>query len=126
MSTEVKSPPDESDKKQKWPPYSMVEPRMRRIYFKFYKETYKSSQIDRKTKELIAIAASLGYQCEGCLEGHIQRALQHGATKEEISESIAITMGVAAASVVDQTDLISEKMGISPFKPPADSRDDSK
>ena len=125
MSTEVKSPPEESDKKQKWPPYSMVEPRMRRIYFKFYKETYKSSQIDRKTKELIAIAASLGYQCEGCLEGHIQKALEHGATKEEISESIAITMGVAAASVVDQTDLISEKMGISPFKLSADSRDDS-
>ncbi len=126
MSTEVKSPPEESDKKQKWPPYSMVEPRMRRIYFKFYKETYKSSQIDRKTKELIAIAASLGYQCEGCLEGHIQKALEHGATKEEISESIAITMGVAAASVVDQTDLISEKLGISPFKPSVDSRDDSK
>ena len=103
MSTEVKSPAEESDKKQKWPSYAMVEPRMRRIYFKFYKETYKSSQIDRKTKELIAIAASLGYQCEGCLEGHIQKALEHGATKEEISESIAITMGVAAASVVDQT-----------------------
>ena len=126
MSTEVKAPPEESEKKQKWPPYSMVEPRMRRIYFKFYKETYKSSQIDRKTKELIAIAASLGYQCEGCLEGHIQKALEHGATREEISESIAITMGVAAASVVDQTDLISEKLGISPFKAPADSRDDSK
>ena len=126
MSTEVKSPAEESDKKQKWPPYAMVEPRMRRIYFKFYKETYKSSQIDRKTKELIAIAASLGYQCEGCLEGHIQKALEHGATKEEISESIAITMGVAAASVVDQTDLISEKLRISPFKPSTDSRDDSK
>ena len=126
MSTEVKSPPEESDKKQEWPSYAMVEPRMRRIYFKFYKETYKSSQIDRKTKELIAIAASLGYQCEGCLEGHIQKALEHGATKEEISESIAITMGVAAASVVDQTDLISEKLRISPFKPSTDSRDDSK
>ncbi len=126
MSTEVKAPPEESEKKQKWPPYSMVEPRLRRIYFKFYKETYKSSQIDRKTKELIAIAASLGYQCGGCLEGHIKKALEYGASKEEISESIAITMGVAAASVVDQTDLIAEKLGISPFKPSTDSRDDSR
>ena len=122
MSNEVKSPPEESGKKQKWAPYSMVDPRMRRIYFKFYKETYKSSQIDRKTKELIAIAASLGYQCGGCLEGHIKKALEYGATKEEISESIAITMGVAAASVVDQTDLISEKLGIGHFKPSADSK----
>ena len=126
MSSEVKSPPEESDKKQKWPPYSMVDPRMRRIYFKFYKETYKSSQIDRKTKELIAIAASLGYQCEGCLEGHIKKAIEYGATKEEISESIAITMGVAAASVVDQTDLISEKLGIGHFKPSVDSKGDTK
>ena len=126
MSSEVKSPPEESDKKQKWPPYSMVDPRMRRIYFKFYKETYKSSQIDRKAKELIAIAASLGYQCEGCLEGHIKKAIEYGATKEEISESIAITMGVAAASVVDQTDLISEKLGIGHFKPSVDSECDSK
>ncbi len=126
MRSEVKSPPEESDKKQKWPPYSMVDPRMRRIYFKFYKETYQSSQIDRKTKELIAIAASLGYQCEGCLEGHIKKAIEYGATKEEISESIAITMGVAAASVVDQTDLISEKLGIGHFKPSVDSECDSK
>ena len=123
-STEVESPPEESGTKQKWPPYSMVEPRMRQIYFKFYKETYKSSQIDRKTKELIAIAASLGYQCSGCLEGHIKKALEYGATKEEISESIAITMGVAAASVVDQTDLASEKLGISPFKLSARDEDD--
>ncbi len=126
METDVKSPPEESDQKQKWPPYSMVDPRMRRIYFKFYKETYKSSQIDRKTKELIAIAASLSYQCEGCLEGHIRKAIEHGATKEEISESIAITMGVAAASVVDQTDQVSEKLGIGHFEPTPDSKGDSR
>ena len=68
----------------------------------------------------------LRLQCEGCLEGHIRKALKYGASKEEISESIAITMGVAAASVVDQTDLIAEKMGISPFKPSADSEDNSR
>lgn len=93
----------------------MVEPRMRQIYFKFYKETYKASKIDRKTKELIAIAASLGFHCEGCLEGHIKKAKQLGATKEEISEAIAITMGVAAAAVVDQTDIASEKMELIHF-----------
>ena len=43
-----------------WPSYTMVEERMKKIYFQFYQETYKKSKIDRKTKELIAIAASLG------------------------------------------------------------------
>ena len=68
------------------------------------------ARIDRKTKELIAIAASLGFQCEGCLEGHVKKAIQYGATKEEISEAICISMGVAAASVVDQTDVIAKRI----------------
>ncbi|HSR52236.1 MAG TPA: carboxymuconolactone decarboxylase family protein [Acidobacteriota bacterium] len=107
------TPQDQSD--EKWPSYTMVEPRMRKIYFKFYRETYRSSNIDRKTKELIAIAASLGYQCKGCLEGHIKKAIEYGASKEEISEAIAVTMGVAAASTVDQTDLAAEALKLVHF-----------
>lgn len=99
----------------KWPSYSMVEPRMRKIYFKFYQETYKSSPIDRKQKELIAIAASLGFKCEGCLDGHLRKALKYGATREEISETISIAMGVAAASVVDQTDQAAERLQVKHF-----------
>ena len=98
-----------------WPSYSMVEPRMRKIYFKFYQETYKSSVIDRKQKELIAIAASLGFKCEGCLDGHLRKALKCGATPEEISETISIAMGVAAASVVDQTDHAAERLQVKHF-----------
>ena len=103
------------EKQKKWPSYSMVEDRMRRIYFQFYKATYRKSQIDRKTKELIAIAASLGFNCSGCLEGHIEKALEYGASREEISETIAVTMGVAAASVVDQTDIVAEQLKIKLF-----------
>src|SRR5437773_11118738 len=88
---------DSPEAKAKWPSYTMVDPRMRKIYFQFYQETYKTSHIDRKTKELIAIAASLASHCKGCLEGHIKKALKYGATKEELSETIAITMGVSAA-----------------------------
>ena len=102
-------------KEVKWPSYTMVDPRMRKIYFQFYQETYKSSVLDRKTKELIAIAASLATACKGCLEGHIKKALKYGATKEELSETIAITMGVSAASIVDLTDIASESLHIRHF-----------
>lgn len=105
----------EKRKPAKWPSYTMVENRMRRIYFQFYKETYKTSSIDRKHKELIAIAASLGFKCQGCLKGHIEKALQYGATREEISETICIAMGVGAASVVDQTDIAAEIMELRLF-----------
>ncbi len=115
LSTEDVGGQEQASEEKKWPSYSMVEERMRKIYFKFYKETYKSSHIDRKTKELIAIAASLGFNCAGCLEGHVKKALEYGATKGEISESISIAMGVAAAGVVDQTDRVAEKLQIDHF-----------
>jgi AhpD family alkylhydroperoxidase len=93
----------------------MVEPRFREIYFRFYKETYKPSSIDRKTKELVAIAASLVARCQGCLEGHVKKALKFGATREEISEAIAIAIGVNAAAVVDISDIAAENTGIRLF-----------
>ena len=92
--------------------YTMVDPRYREVYFRFYKETYRAGVLDRKTKELVAIAASLAAKCQGCLEGHIRKALKSGATREEISESIAIAMGVNAAAVVDLTDIAAENTGI--------------
>jgi AhpD family alkylhydroperoxidase len=107
--------PEEDNGAQKAPEpqigsYSMVDPRFREIYFEFYKETYRPSVLDRKTKELVAISASLAAKCQGCLEGHIKKALKFGATREEISETIAIAMGVNAAAIVDLTDIAAENL----------------
>jgi AhpD family alkylhydroperoxidase len=99
-------PPEQSSS------YTMVEPRFREIYFQFYKETYKPSVLDRKTKELVAIAASLAAKCQGCLEGHIKKALKFGATRDEISESIAIAIGVNAAAIVDLSDIAADNLNL--------------
>tara|TARA_B100001013_G_scaffold223779_1_gene136862 strand:+ start:364 stop:630 length:267 start_codon:yes stop_codon:yes gene_type:complete len=85
---------------------------MKKIYFDFYSETYKKSTLDRKTKELLAISASLTAKCQGCLEGHIKKAIKLGATKDEISETIAIAMGVGAAAVVDVTDIAAANLNL--------------
>jgi AhpD family alkylhydroperoxidase len=109
-------PEDENGARRPQPTsYTMVEPRFREIYFQFYKETYKPSVIDRKTKELVAIGASLAAKCQGCLEGHIKKALKFGATREEISEAIAIAIGVNAAAIVDLSDIAAENTGIRLF-----------
>ena len=106
-------PEDENGARRPQPTsYTMVEPRFREIYFQFYKETYKPSVMDRKTKELVAIGASLAAKCQGCLEGHIKKALKFGATREEISEAIAIAIGVNAAAIVDISDIAAENTGI--------------
>ncbi len=96
------------------PSYTMVDSRMMRIYLEFYRETYSSQHacLDRKTQELIAIAASLTAKCQGCLEGHLKKAVKEGATKQEIAESIAIAMGVNAAAVVDLTDIAAARLNL--------------
>jgi AhpD family alkylhydroperoxidase len=104
--------PSHGESNKKVESYSLLDPKMKRIYFEFYVETYKASTLDRKTKELIAISASLISKCQGCLEGHIKKAIKLGATKEEISETIAIAMGVNAAAVVDLTDIAAANLDL--------------
>ena len=97
--------------------YSMLEPRMKAIYGQFYKETYfsENKHLDPKIQELIALACSLIAKCEGCLDGHVKKALKVGATKEEISEAIVIAIGINAAAIVDQTDRTAARLGLNHF-----------
>jgi AhpD family alkylhydroperoxidase len=94
----------------------MIEPRMRDIYRAFYKASYFTpSALDLKTKELIAIGCSLIAQCEGCLEGHIKKALEHGATKQEVSDAIVVAIGINAAAVMDMSDNAAIKLDLHHF-----------
>jgi AhpD family alkylhydroperoxidase len=97
--------------------YSMLEPKMRRIYGQFYREVYYSEakHLDTKTQELISIAASLIAKCQGCIDGHIKKAISVGATKEEISEAISIALAINAAAIVDLTDVAAGNLDINHF-----------
>ncbi|MGD1155185.1 MAG: carboxymuconolactone decarboxylase family protein, partial [Terriglobia bacterium] len=87
------------------------------IYMAFYKESYFTpSALDLKTKELIAIGCSLLAKCEGCLEGHIKKALEVGATKQEISDAIVIAIGIGAASVMDMADKAAIELDLHHFE----------
>lgn len=91
--------------------YELLEERMKEIYFDFYRETYREgTALDNKTKELIAIAASLSAGCQNCLEGHLKKAMKYGADGAEIREAVAIAVGVAAATIVDRSDLANFEM----------------
>ncbi|MFN8006349.1 MAG: carboxymuconolactone decarboxylase family protein [Terriglobia bacterium] len=98
--------------------YSMLEPRMKRIYGNFYKELYFTPErrvLDPKIQELISIAVSLAAHCEGCLDGHLKKAISLGASKEEISEAISIAIAINAAAIVDLSDRASGRLKMAPF-----------
>lgn len=94
--------------------YALLERDTMALYMSFYKHTYGKSTLDRKTKEFIAIAAALATGCKNCLEGHLKKAIKHGATRAEISEVMAVTLGVAAATMVDRSDIAAANIGLDP------------
>jgi AhpD family alkylhydroperoxidase len=48
--------------------------------------------LDPKTKELAAIAIAIATRCDGCITFHVKAAIGFGATREEISEIIAMAI----------------------------------
>ncbi len=60
--------------------------------------------LDKKTKELIAIALSIITHCEWCIVFHVNEAIKAGAKEEEILESIwmAVLMGGGPALMYGQ------------------------
>ncbi len=55
----------------------------------------KDGVLDKKTKELIALAIGVTARCDGCIGMHAKKLVDLGATKEEIEETLgmAIYMG---------------------------------
>jgi AhpD family alkylhydroperoxidase len=68
------------------------------IYSTFSDKAYEANILDKKTKEIIALSCSLMADCVPCIEHHYKEAVTAGATKDEISEALAICMSVSAGS----------------------------
>ncbi len=59
------------------------------------------SALDAKTKELIALAIGVAVRCDDCIAFHVKAAVDHGATREEITETLgmAIYMGAGPSAM---------------------------
>lgn len=72
--------------------------------------------LDKKTKELLALAIAVATHCEGCIAYHARGAVQTSATRQEVAEAlvVAIQMGGGpnanyAADALRAFDQFSEK-----------------
>ncbi|WP_144187176.1 carboxymuconolactone decarboxylase family protein [Elioraea rosea] len=57
--------------------------------------------LDPKTKELMALAIGIAVHCDGCVAYHTRAAHKHGATRQEVAETVALAlyMGGGPAAV---------------------------
>jgi AhpD family alkylhydroperoxidase len=56
----------------------------------------KSGYLAPKVHELIALAVAVTTRCDGCIAIHTKKAVEHGATLEEISEALGVAIALNA------------------------------
>lgn len=56
--------------------------------------------LDTKTKELIALAISVAVRCDDCIAFHAKAAVDRGATKDEILETLGMAIYMGAGPSV--------------------------
>jgi AhpD family alkylhydroperoxidase len=52
----------------------------------------RDGALDRKTKELIALALGVAARCDGCIGFHAEALVKLGATREEFEETLGIAV----------------------------------
>lgn len=64
------------------------------------RSVYSPLVLDKKTAELVAVAAATALRCEHCLEAHMDRALREGASLEEIMDVLLISGAISESSTL--------------------------
>ncbi len=67
-------------------------PETMRAYRGLMEAASKDGALDAKTKELMALAIGIAVRCDGCIAYHARAAQRHGATRDEVVETIGVAV----------------------------------
>ena len=60
----------------------------------------KTGHLEPKIHELIALAVAVTTRCDGCICVHTKKAVEHGATLEEVSEALGVAIALNAGAAL--------------------------
>ena len=60
----------------------------------------KANALDTKTKELIALGIGVALRCDDCIGFHVKAAIDQGATRDEILETLGMAIYMGAGPSV--------------------------
>ncbi|MBS0564846.1 MAG: carboxymuconolactone decarboxylase family protein [Proteobacteria bacterium] len=64
----------------------------------FSKAVFAEGALDKRTKQLIAVAVAHVTQCPWCIDGHVKAATREGASPEQIMEAIWVAAEMRAGA----------------------------
>ena len=65
--------------------------------------TYETGAVDKKTKEMLGLVASMVLRCDDCIKYHLGKSFELGVSTEEIYEIFAVANIVGGTIVVPHT-----------------------
>jgi AhpD family alkylhydroperoxidase len=77
-----------SEKTTPW--YVLNSPEIGKPFQDFYDACNNEGVLNKKTRELLMLSLASAFRCPHCTESHIKAALDAGASKEEITETLLI------------------------------------
>jgi AhpD family alkylhydroperoxidase len=79
-------------------------------FFALDNKAYLSGALDAKTKELMGLSSSMVLRCNDCIMYHIDRAIEEGATEQELYETFNVALIVGGSIVIPHLRYAVEKM----------------
>lgn len=71
-----------------------------RRFFALDDRAYQEGALDRRTKELLGLVASLVLRCDDCISYHVIRCREEGVSEEELFETLSIGLVVGGSIVI--------------------------
>lgn len=63
----------------------------------------KTGHLEPKMHEIIALAVAVTTRCDGCIAVHAKKAVELGATREEIAEALGVAVSLNAGAALTYT-----------------------
>jgi len=83
--------------------FAKLQPEFMKGFQQMDKGASENTHLDPKTHELIALAVAVTTRCDGCLAVHVDAAVKHGATREEIAEALAVAINLNTGAALTYT-----------------------
>lgn len=65
--------------------------------------TYEEGALDKKTKEMLGLVASMVLRCDDCIKYHLGKSYELGVTNEQLYEIFAVANIVGGTIVIPHT-----------------------
>lgn len=75
-------------------------PEVMKAFSDMARAAHGGEALDAKTKELVALAISVAVRCDPCIAYHAEGAVKQGASRAEVSETLAMAVYMGAGPSV--------------------------